>query len=405
MILVHPKLDPSIDGPDAEALIHEARRLRRRRWTVGLLLFAIAGTAVGWVVAATSGGRSRPPSTVHQASAIRFDASARPLGGPAVVPDSAWSMTAGPDGSIYVVDQTREEVLRWSPGKGFFDVAGDGHEGFSGDDGPATKASFDFSWASSLAVARNGTLYISDTGNGRIREVSPNGIVRTVIGGGRAAFTGETATALGVSIGNPPQSFGLAIGPNGQLYLGAAAGVYRLDGDELIRVVGVDPATYKWPPPPYNYAEPLPIRFDGDSRLAFDSEGDLVVGDDNLYSAYELTAAGKRLPIGNIRGDGSVAPLAEAANGRVVVGTGVDGFEWIAPDGKLTRAGLAQWGLTDSELNGVLGGRNSFRGSDGVAVSTAGDLFIDTDVGNTFTGVSAIAEVTPHGGVRAVWKS
>jgi hypothetical protein len=103
-------------------------------------------------------------------------------------------MVAGPDGSIHVVDQTSEEVLRWSPGEGFFDVAGDGHEGFSGDGGPATKASFDFSWASSVAVGRNGTLYISDTGIGRIRAVGPDGIVQTVIGGGSGPLTSSTPT-------------------------------------------------------------------------------------------------------------------------------------------------------------------------------------------------------------------
>ncbi len=172
-------------------------------------------------------------------SALRFDVSARPLDGPAVVPNSAWSMAAGPDGSIYVVDQTREEVRRWSPGEGFFDVAGDGHRGFSGDGGPATKASFDFSWASSVAVGRNGILYISDTGNGRIRAVGPDGIVQTVIGGGPDPLTGATARARAVALGNSPQWFGLATGPNDELYVGAGAGVYRLDRRELVRVVGL----------------------------------------------------------------------------------------------------------------------------------------------------------------------
>lgn len=406
MTLLHPKLGPYSDGPDAEALIREARRLRRRRWAIGLLVIAVTGTAVGWVVAANSGGLATPRATVRLPSAVRFDASARPLDGPAVVPDSAWSMTAGPDGSVYIVDQTRDEVLRWSPGRGFFDVAGDGHEGFSGDGGRATKASFDFTWASSVAVGRNGTLYISDTGNARVRAVTPNGIVHTVIGGGRASFTGNTAPALGVSIGNAPQSFALAIGPNGELYLGAAAGVYRLDGDELVRVVGVNPATYKWPPPPYNYAQPLPVRFDGVSRLAFDGRGDLIVGNDATYDAYELTAAGKRLLVGSTRGDGSVAPLAEAPDGNVVIGTGTDGFEWFSPNNKITRVTtLGAWESKASRLGKVLGGRGVFRGSNGIAVSTAGDVFIDTDAGNGWTGVSAIAEVTPNGAVRAIWKS
>jgi sugar lactone lactonase YvrE len=315
-------------------------------------------------------------------------------------------MAAGPDDSIYVVDETRDEVLRWSPGEGFFEVAGDGHKGFSGDGGPATKASFDFSWASSLAVGRNGTLYISDTGNGRIRAVSPDGLIQTVVGGGSGPLTSTTAPARAVSLGNSPQWFGLTVGPNGELYVGAGAGVYRLDRGELVRVVGVNPKTYKWPPPPYDYAEPLPVRFDGASRLAFDGKGDLLVGDDAPYDAYELTALGDLRPIGNIRGDASVAPLAEAPDGKVAIGTGTDGFEWFSPSGRITQVtALGAWANKGTGLDKVLGGRGYFRPSNGIAVSTAGDVFIDTDASNGWTSVSAIAEVTLNGNVRAIWRS
>jgi hypothetical protein len=50
----------------------------------------------------------------------------------------------------------------------------------------------------------------------------------------------------------------------------------------------------------------------------------------------------------------------------------------------------------------VLGGRGYFRPSNGIAVSTAGDVFVDTDAGNGWTSVSAIAEVTPRGSVGAI---
>lgn len=372
----------------------------RRSWSVALS--AVLVVAPGVLTAA----RGAPTATIASQSAVRFDPWARPLDGPAVVPDSAWSMAAGPDGSVYVVDQARQEVLRWSPGQGFSDVAGDGHKGFSGDGGPATKATFDFSWASAVAVGRDGTLYISDTGNGRIRAVRPDRVVQTVIGGGRGPLTGTRAPARAVLLSNWPQGFGLTIGPGGELYVGAGAGVYRLIGEELVRVVGVDPTTYIWPRPPYRYEEPLPVRFDGASRLAFDGKGDLLVGDDGPYDAYELTASGARRPVGNIRGDGSVAPMAEAPDGDVVIGTGTDGFEWFSPSGKIAQvADLGPWAAKGSGLDKVLYGRGYFRPSDGIAVSTAGDVFIDTNAGNGWTSVSAVAEVTPSGDVRAIWRS
>lgn len=402
MTLLHPRVEPThVNEPDAEALIKEARRLRRRRWGLAALTLALlAGLATGLVVGIRNVPTHRPPPR----SALRFEASARPLDGPAVVPGSAWKMAAGPDGSIYIVDQTREEVLRWSPGVGFFDVAGDGRSGFSGDGGPATKASFDFSWASGVTVGRNGTLFIFDTGNGRVRAVSPDGIVTTVVGGGSGSLTGVTGPARGISLGTAPQLGGLTIGPNGELYVDAPNGVYRLDGSVLNRVIGINNQTFRWIGNAIS-DQTLPVRFDGGTDVAFDGRGDLVVGSDNLYSGYELTTSGARHFLGNMRGDGSVAPLAEGPNGDVAIGTGPDGFEWLLPNGSITQ--VSDIGAWDERagISRVIGHRGLFKPSNGIAVSTAGDVFIDTDAGNGWTSVSAIAEVTQSGQVHTVWRS
>ena len=61
-------------GPDAEALIRKARRLRRRRWALSFLMVVlVAGGAVVGLV--SGGGRARP---AHRAP-LRFHA-----GGPTV---------------------------------------------------------------------------------------------------------------------------------------------------------------------------------------------------------------------------------------------------------------------------------------------------------------------------------
>ena len=140
--------------------------------------------------------------------------------------------------------------------------------------------------------------------------------------------------------------------------------------------------------------------------MAFDGEGDLLVGEDGPYDASELTAAGDRRPGGNIRGDASVAPLAEAPDGNVAIGTGSDGFEWFSSSGRITQvADIGAWANMGSSLDKVLGGQGYFRPRNGIAVSTGGDVFIDTDAGNGWTSVSAIAEVTPSGSVRTIWRS
>ena len=60
MTLLHPKVEPTeVNEPDAEALIREARRLRRRRWMLGcLVVVLVIGGIVAGLVA--SGGTGRP---------------------------------------------------------------------------------------------------------------------------------------------------------------------------------------------------------------------------------------------------------------------------------------------------------------------------------------------------------
>jgi hypothetical protein len=382
--------------PDAEVLIPEARRLRRRRWVVGGLLLLPVISATIWVV---SGATSRgAPKGQRVLSAIHFNASAGPLSGPRVTPKSAETMTAGPRNSIYVVDTTRNQVLRWSPREGFFAVAGDGHDGDAGDGGAATHASLDLGRGSAIAVGRDGTLYI---GSGDVvRAVQPDGMITTVVGGGTGSLSGSRVGARDIAI---PSLGGLAVGADGELYLSTGWGIYRLDRGALVHVVGVDPQTYKWPPPPYpnNYLDTLPIRFNDASRLAFDGRGDLLVSGSD-YDTYEYTAAGKRLAIANTRQYGGFdAALAGAPNGDVLIGTGrgAADLEWFESNGQ-----IVAWNKVSSPLAHVLGRHEFFAAGDGVAVSTSGDAFADTDLGAAIPTIPAIVEIMTNGSVRTIWR-
>jgi hypothetical protein len=77
--LLHPKVDPTrVDEGDAEALIREARRLRRRRWLIGIAVFALAGTASGVGVAiGGNGSRTAASGSGTDASAVAGSRSSR----------------------------------------------------------------------------------------------------------------------------------------------------------------------------------------------------------------------------------------------------------------------------------------------------------------------------------------
>ncbi len=85
-------------------------------------------------------------------------------------------------GNIYVADVDNNRIFLVSRNGSIRTVAGNGVQGFSGDGGPATSAALNN--PNGVAVDLSGNLFIADYQNGRIRKVSPSGIITTVAGGG-----------------------------------------------------------------------------------------------------------------------------------------------------------------------------------------------------------------------------
>jgi uncharacterized protein (TIGR03437 family) len=90
---------------------------------------------------------------------------------------------------------------------------GTGQAGYEGDNGAASNAKLNFPMA--ITRAANGTLYIADTFNHRIRTVQPDGIIRSIVGTGNSGFSGDTATAAASAISSP---YGVAVDSAGNLY-------------------------------------------------------------------------------------------------------------------------------------------------------------------------------------------
>ena len=110
-------------------------------------------------------------------------------------------LALGGDGSVYVVEARENRVWRIGLDGVLSHVAGVGSSGFSGDGGPASKARL--SNPAAIAVAADGTVYIADTGNHRIRRVGPDGIIRTVAGTGTKGYSGDGGAALECAVLQP----------------------------------------------------------------------------------------------------------------------------------------------------------------------------------------------------------
>jgi uncharacterized protein (TIGR03437 family) len=129
--------------------------------------------------------------------------------------DGPVSIAIDISGNLYVSETIGNTVQEISNGT-IATVAGNGSNGFSGDDGPATQASFSQPW--SVAVDPAGNLYISDPNGDRIRKVS-NGIVTTVSGNGTNGFGGDGGPAVSATLGQPR---GVAVDSSGRVYIADA---------------------------------------------------------------------------------------------------------------------------------------------------------------------------------------
>jgi hypothetical protein len=114
-----------------------------------------------------------------------------------------------PDGGFLIADG--DYVVRGVLPDGIITtVAGTGVPGSSGDGGPATAAQLDNPY--SVAVTPDGGFLIADTGNRRVRRVSPDGIITTVAGTGVPGSTGDGGPATAAQLDAPT---GLATTPDG----------------------------------------------------------------------------------------------------------------------------------------------------------------------------------------------
>jgi hypothetical protein len=113
------------------------------------------------------------------------------------------------DGNLYIADSANNVIRRVDAKTGIIttvagdyaaDKANNGLGGFSGDDGPATSAQLDD--PQGVAVDGAGDLFIADTFNNAIREVTPAGVISTVVNS--ASASGGAPAAGGESSGKAP---------------------------------------------------------------------------------------------------------------------------------------------------------------------------------------------------------
>jgi glucose/arabinose dehydrogenase len=108
-------------------------------------------------------------------------------------------LAVAPNGDRYYADAARHVVVRVTRGGAASVVAGTGKPAFSGDGGPARAAALNT--PTGAAVGPDGSVYVADSGNERLRRIDPAGVITTVAGNGQAGtpggLFGETVAVAG----------------------------------------------------------------------------------------------------------------------------------------------------------------------------------------------------------------
>ncbi len=117
-------------------------------------------------------------------------------------------------GALYIADEFNSVIRKVTPAGIVGTVAGNGNPSYSGDGGPAIKASLRY--PRGIAVDSAGNLYIADSGNHRIRMVKTDGTIATIAGTGDDSIFGDGGPATSAGFDVP---WGITVDSRGVVYV------------------------------------------------------------------------------------------------------------------------------------------------------------------------------------------
>ena len=226
--------------------------------------------------------------------------------------ESAYGIATDRWDRLYVLDRIRSRIFRIEPDGIARRIVGTGENGFDGDGGPAIDAWIQH--ANHLVVDEEGTLFIADTGNHRIRSLTPDGIIRTVAGTGEEGFSGDGGTGLEAAMAFPSA---IAIDNEGSLLI-ADFGNHRIrrlapDGT-IVSIAGTGEPDYNG-----DGAAAIECSIGEPCGVVADRGGNVYIGDQGNFRVRVVTPSGRMHTVAGTgvegySGDGGPAELAEISN-------------------------------------------------------------------------------------------
>jgi len=293
-------------------------------------------------------------------------------------------------------------------------IAGNGTEGFSGDGGLATSASLNLpnvnvsNAADSVVVDVSGDLFIVDTNNSRIREVSPSGIITTVAGNGCCGYSGDGQLATSAALTYPQ---GVAVDSSGNIYIADT-------GNNVVRKVSTSGIITTIAG---RFGQ---VGFFGDggpavASLLYAPAGVAVDGSGNLFIADTVNNVIRKITAstGNIStvagtttqgfaGDGAAATMAElylptgvfvdASGNLFIADRGNNRIRKVSTGGTITT--VAGNGTGVSSGDGGTATAAGLPSPTSIALDASGDIFVAVPLNSRIREVSAGGTITTVAG-------
>ena len=317
-------------------------------------------------------------------------------GGPATNAQlgSPTGIAVDPAGNLFFVDNF-SVIRKISPSGIIVTVAGNGTQGYSGDGGPATSAQLYQPYG--VAVDGAGNLFISEVYNYRVRKVSPDGIITTVAGNGTPGYSGDGGPAASAQLNAPT---GVAVDGAGNLFIADTGNrrIRQVSKDGTIATVAGDGT----PGLSGDGGQATSARLGGPNAVALDGAGNLFITDiyydddgDLIDSVIrKVSSNGIITTVAEVVGYGVAV---DGAGNLFIVQPGFPIVVKVSPSGIVTTvAGPGNPGMATFSGDGGQAASAQLDEPAGVAVDGAGNLFI-ADTGNF-----RVRKVSPSGIITTV---
>ena len=303
--------------------------------------------------------------------------------------------------NVYVADSSNHTIRKITPAGLVTTLAGlAGAPGSLDGSGGSAR----FNGPQSVAVDAGGNVYVADTTNCAIRQITPAGVVSTLAGQLGVSGTNDAATATAARFNLP---YGVAVDTNGNVYVADTfnQAIRKITSGGAVTTLAGLAGT-----PGTNDGAGSAARFSLPCGVAADGSGNVYVADYNNNTLRQVSPAGVVITLaglagnsGSTNGTGNGARfyqprgVAVDANGNVYVADSYNSTirKVTTPGGVVTTVVGTAAPVDGGSADGV-GSAAQFRDPYGVAVDRAGTVYVSDLANNT------IRQITPAGVVTTL---